>query len=137
MQFNSKKFESLRYWPGGDPPEQPYLSPDGTPIIQKLHLRDLGVEMSSNCSFTIHIENVVTSVTKMVGWVLRTFRSRVVMITCWSSLLQSRLDYCSQLLSPNDQPFISKLECVARHFTSHIEDMKGLDYWQRLSALNM
>ena len=95
--------------------------------------------MSNDSSFTFHIDTVVTSVTKLVGWVLRTFRSRsrLVMITCWTSLLQSRLDYCSQLWCPNDQANIAKLESVARQFTSHIEGMEGLDYWQRLKSLHM
>ena len=95
--------------------------------------------MSDDCSFSIHIDNVVTGVSNMVGWVLRTFRSRrkLVMMTCWSSLLQSRLDYCCQLWSPSDQLSISKLESVSREFSSHIEGMEGLNYLERLKALGM
>ena len=139
LHFNSKKVECLRYWPGSTTLSQQYLSPDGTPIEEKTTLRDLGVQMSSDCTFNHHIDNVVTSVSKMVGWVLRTFksRSRLVMMTCWTSLLQSRLDYCSQLWSPSDQLSITKLESVARTFTSHVEGMEGLDYWDRLNALGM
>ena len=124
---------------GSDNPDQSYLSPDGTPIENKQHLRDLGVQLSSDCTFSIHIDNVVTSVSKMLGWVLRTFRSRskVVMMTCWSSLLQSRLDYCCQLWSPCDQASITKLEGLAKKFSSHITGMEGLDYWERLKALQM
>ena len=105
LQFNSKKFECVRYWPGNVSPEQPYLSPAGTPIEEKSHLRDLGVELSDDCTFNLHIENVVISVSRLIGWVMRTFRSRtkLVMLTYWSSLLKSRLDYCSQLWSPSDQ----------------------------------
>ena len=124
---------------GSDNPDQSYLSPDGTPIENKQHLRDLGVQLSSDCTFSIHIDNVVTSVSKMLGWVLRTFRSRskVVMMTCWSSLLQSRLDYCCQLWSPCDQASITELEGLAKQFSSHITGMEGLDYWERLKALQM
>ena len=124
---------------GSDNPDQSYLSPDGTPIENKQHLRDLGVQLSSDCTFSIHIDNVVTSVSKMLGWVLRTFRSRskVVMMTCWSSLLQSRLDYCCQLWSPCDQASITKLEGLAKQFSSHITGMEGLDYWERLKALQI
>ena len=95
--------------------------------------------MSKDCSFTIHIDNVTTNVSKMVGWVLRTFRSRskLVMLTCWNSMLQSRLDYCSQLWCPSDQASITKLEDVCRHYTSHIEGMDGLNYWERLDSLHM
>ena len=52
LKFNSKKLECLRYWPRSAIPDQPYLSPDGTPIEEKCHLQDLVVEMSSDCSFT-------------------------------------------------------------------------------------
>ena len=75
----------------------------------------------------------------MVGWVLMSFRSRskLVMLTCWKSLLQSRLDYCCQVWSPSDQASIGKLENVAKNFTSHIDGMEGLNYWERLKALGM
>ena len=67
LQFNSKKFECVRYWPGNETPEQPYLSPAGTPIEANSHLRDLGVELSNDCSFNLHIDNVVTIVSKLIG----------------------------------------------------------------------
>ena len=59
------------------------------------------------------------------------------MLTVWKSLIQSKLDYCSQLWSPSNQGNIVKLEAVARNFTSQIAGLDGLDYWERLSSLNM
>ena len=59
------------------------------------------------------------------------------MLTAWKSLIQSKLDYCSQLWSPSDQASISSLEGVARNFTSRIAGMDGLDYWERLQSLRM
>ena len=47
MEFNSDKFECLRYWPRGQKPDLNYFSPDGTVIEEKPHLRDL--EMSASC----------------------------------------------------------------------------------------
>ena len=83
MTFNSDKFECVRYWPGGSVPDTQYLAPDLSPIEQKEHLRDLGVEMSSNLTFNDHIGDVVTSASRMVGWAMRTFRrrSRTTMMT--------------------------------------------------------
>ena len=85
MTFNSDKFECLRYW--ADPDKAPsfqYLAPDSQPIEVKTDLRDLGVRISSNLSFDIHIQNTVTAASRLVGWGLRTFagRSRAVMLTC-------------------------------------------------------
>ena len=139
MEFNSDKFECLRYWPGGQKPDFQYKSPDGSIIEEKEHLRDLGVEMASDLTFTIHIANVVTAANRLVGWALRTFRrrSQVVMLTIWKSLVQSKLDYTSQLWSPCDQASISRLESVARNFTAKVEGMDGLDYWERLKSLHL
>ena len=139
MTFNSDKFECVRYWPGGSPPDTQYLSPDMTIIEQKDHLRDLGVEMSSDLTFSDHIGNVVTSASSMVGWAMRTFkrRSRATMMTIWKSLIQPKLDYCSQLWSPSDQASIASLEKVQRNFTSMIVGMEGKDYIDRLVSLKM
>ena len=136
---NCDKFECLRYWPRQSKPDFNYKSPDGTVIEEKEHLRDLGVEMASDLTFSVHISNTVTSANKLVGWALRTFRrrSRLVMLTIWKSLVQSKLDYTSQLWSPADQASISELENVARHFTSNINGMAGLDYWERLASLSL
>ena len=113
--------------------------PEGNLIEEKLHLRDLGVEISSDLSFSTHIENVASAGSRMVGWILRTFRrrSKGVMITLWKTVVQSKLDYCSQLWSPSDQSSISLLEGVAKAFTARVSGMESLDYWDRLKQLGM
>ena len=75
----------------------------------------------------------------MVGWILRTFRrrSKGVMLALWKTVVQSILDYCSQLWSPSDQSSISLLEGVAKAFTARVSGMEGLDYWDRLQQLGM
>ena len=137
--FNSKLFECLRYWPGGFEPEHHYSSPEGNSIKEKEHLRDLGVQMSSNLIVSTQINNVITGASQMFGRVQRTFRSQsiVVMKTCWSSVVQSKLDHCSQLWSPTDQVTIGRLEDVARHYTRRVWGMNGQDYHERLQALQM
>ena len=138
--FNSDKFECLRFWPGkSSKPSTGYTSPDGSPIEEKDHLRDLGVEIGTDLTFSTHIQNTVAAANKLIGWALRTFRrrSKLVMMTIWKSLVQSKLDYCSQLWSPSDQASISKLEGVARHFTAQVAGLQDLDYWDRLRELHL
>ena len=140
MVFNSDKFECLRFWPGKtSKPEFCYQSPDGSTIEEKSNLRDLGVQINSDLTFSIHIENIVTKANQLVGWSLRTFRrrSKLVMMTIWKSLIQSNIDYCSQLWSPSDQLTISRLEGIARHFTMKIAGLENKDYWERLAALQL
>ena len=140
MVFNADKFECLRFWPGKlEKPSFKYLSPQNTNIEEKSHLRDLGVEISSDLSFAVHIDNTVTSAARLVGWALRTFRRRstMLMMTIWKSLVQSKLDYCSQLWTPVDQASIAKLESVFRNFSSQITGLEDCNYWERLKLLRM
>ena len=139
MEFNSDKFEVLRYWPAGQKPDLQYTSPDGTVIQEKQSLKDLGVEMASDLTFNLHIAKTVTAANQLVGWALRTFRrrSKSVMLTIWKALIQCKLDYCSQLWSPSDQTNISKIESIARHFTAKVHGLEDMDYWERLQALQL
>ena len=89
----------------------------------KDNLRDLGVRISSDLTFHLHIEKVVTTASQMVGWGMRTFRSRnsYLLLTMFKSLVQPHLDYCSQLWSPTTQEHINKIEAVQRSFISRSE----------------
>ena len=118
MTFNGDKFESLRFWPRENKPMFQYISPDSIPIEEKGDLRDLGVQISSDLSFHIHIENLINGTNKLIGMALRTFRgrSRFLMVTIWKTIIQPKLDYCSQLWSPGDQLYITKLENLMRTF---------------------
>ena len=61
---------------------------------------DLGITMSRNCSFDIHINIICKKCTDLSGWIRRTFtsRDRTTLMTLFNALILSRLDYCSQLL---------------------------------------
>ena len=99
MHFNADKFECLRFWPGaGDPPSFQYKGPDSTCIEVKTSLKDLGVQISSDLSFKLHIEKTIAGAAKLAGWGLMSFRkrSRDVMKTIWKSLVQLKMDYFCQ-----------------------------------------
>ena len=142
MIFNASKFELLRFWLDRDEaPDILYMSPDGGPIEEKESLRDLGVTISTDLTFSAQIDKVVQAGSCMAGWALRTFRGRgrLLMLTILRSLIQPRLDYCSQLWSPRDQGSINRLEQVQRNFISQIRDntLKELNYWEKLSNLRV
>ena len=129
MHFNADRFECLRFWAKpGDAPDYKYLAPDNAEIQVKPHLRDLGVEISSDFTFNIHINKTVTAASSLAGWSLRTFRRRGfnVMKTLWRSIIQPRLDYCSQLWSPDDQNSINQIESVQRHFLAKVSGLGSL-----------
>ena len=86
------------------------------------HVRDLGVSISSNCTFAFHISNLYKRCSNLVGWILRTFtiRDPQVMLTLYKSLVMSRLEYASQLWSPYLLKHVYLIEKVQRTFTKHI-----------------
>ena len=97
------------------------------------------MEISSDLKFNEHIENVVTSASRMTGWAMRTFRrrSKGTMMTIWKCIIQPKVDYCSQLWSPSDQASIARLESHLRDFIRMISGMEEMDYVDRLANLKM
>ena len=68
-------------------------------ISPSTHVVDLGISMSSNCTFDLHISNLYRRCSNLAGWILRTFTMRDphLMLILFKSLVLSRLDYASQL----------------------------------------
>ena len=142
MIFNSKKFEWIRYSPSNvDPPEAQYTAPDSSVIELKTAVRDLGVQMSSDLTFTLQVDKAVATASQVVGWGLRTFRtrSRRLVLQLLKSLVQPHLDYCSQLWSPSAQKLVNKLEAVQKSLISRIseDELKSVDYWEKLQLLQL
>ena len=140
MSFNDLKFENLRF--GLDSTLKlitSYTSPSGNIIDMKEHVRDLGVTMSSDGSFTEHIKNMCQSAKNICGWILRTFstRSHDLMLTTWKSLVIPIVDYCSQLWCPLKKGDIQLIEDVQKSFTRKIFSHGGKDYWDRLQSLHL
>ena len=140
VELNADKCECMQFRPTlvSDINCQ-YAAPDKSIIQVKDNLRDLGVQLSSDLSFAVHIESIVIAASRLAGWGLRTFRrrSRNTMLTIFKTLIQPKLDYCSQLYSPTKQELINRIESVQRNFTSNIYGFEDLDYWSRLSKLQL
>ena len=72
---------------------------------EKDDIKDFGVILSSDMKFTKHVENVIATVNKKIGWIKSTFRSREDFSkkVMWKQLLQPHhVDYCSQLYFTGD-----------------------------------
>ena len=72
MEFNSDKFECIRYWPDEDlgavfKKEFKYVNEEDKTIEEKDHIKDLGILLSNDLNFSKHIDKVETSCTKIVG----------------------------------------------------------------------
>ena len=102
------------------------------------HVFDLGIYVSSDCSFEFHITNLNKRTTHLTGWILRTFSSRdKLTMTLFKALVMSRMDYGSQLWSPYLTKHINMIEKTQWSFTRYFSGMQGLSYPERLTVLKL
>jgi len=140
MVFNSDKFECLRYGKNKTLiQDTKYTSSTGSTIQVKECVRDLGVTLSCDATFTKHVENTVKSSNMMCGWILRTFLTREAapLLTLWKSMVLAKLDYCCQLWNPHKKGDIQALENVQRSFIRKISGLQHLNYWEKLHELRL
>ena len=116
-----------------------YRLSDGRTIEPSKTVRDLGVLLSSDGSWSAQISRVVAEARRVAGWALSAFRSRTprTMVTLYKSLVRPHLDYCCTLWSPMKVGEISRVEDIQRAFTRKIDGLVGLNYWQRLEKLGL
>ena len=140
MEFNSEKFELLRYnLSNSSSIEASYTADNGSLIEEKKELWDLGVTISSDGSFSSHIKSRVAHIKSKIGWILRTFQTRDVlpMLTLWKQLVLGDHDYCSQLWCSDKVGDIQSLKLLQQSYLRKINGMQHLNYWQQLKKLKL
>ena len=148
MQLNEKKFEILNYKlnHGQLLREMPfsmenyeYSLTTGETIEPAQVVRDLGVLLSNDCSWTPHIQKMLEGARTMAAWVLSVFsnRSPFLMITLFKTMVRSKLEYCCPVWNPHKISDIKAIENIQRNFTRRINGCQDLDYWARLRKLGI
>lgn len=148
MQLNGDKFEVLNYSLNKShllrnlPFTQEYLEynlSDGTTIQPSKTVKDLGILLSNDCSWSPHIHQMLISARKVAAWVLSVFRTRspVLMLTLFKTMVRSKLEYCCPVWDPSKIEDIREIENMQRNFTRKISGCKDLNYWERLLKLNL
>ena len=141
MSLNGEKYDYHRIGKKLGLEKACYRNPTGDPIIKKYHIKDLGVCISSDLSWSKQIEEMVSKTRSMLGWTLRTFRTkeREPVITIWNSLVWPNLEYCSPMWAPSPTNYgeIDMNEDTQGSFTKSINGIEGHDYTQRLKKVKM
>ena len=76
MSFNAQKFQYICFSPHSSSSSNVYTSSSFDIINYSKNILDLGINVSSDCSFDFHISNLVKRTKHLTGWILRTFSSR-------------------------------------------------------------
>ena len=139
MEFNSLKFELLRYGKNKELKEETsYVSPEWNVIEEKDQVKDLGITMSSDATFKAHINNIIESAKRTSAWIMRTFKARdkLTMMTLYKSLVRPILEYASVLWNPTAKGDIQRIEEIQR---SYIRKIRGVsrNYHEALKELNL
>ena len=151
MALNEEKFEFMKHFYKFDSNllELPfshynccYETLNHSLISCSSSVKDLGITFSSNSTFDIHIANMVKKANTQASWILSVFRTRQKehMMVFYKTYVRSLLEYCCPLWNPSgpgSTSAIKMLEGVQRTFTSKIQSLGHLNYWQRLEALNL
>ena len=92
----------------------PLLSLNGSSLELVSSFRYLGVLITSNLSWSLHIQSICRISRKILGLLFRHFyySSPVVLFKLYISLVRPHLEYCSSLWDPASSVIISSLEKV-------------------------
>ena len=116
-----------------------YVTSDGSIISPKDAVKDLGIIITPDLSWSPHISKIADDARKMASWILSVFseRSAEVLLILYKALVRSRAEYCCPAWNPAKIEDIMKLEAVQRTFTARIREVKHLPYHERLKQLNL
>ena len=99
--------------------------------LEPVHqLRDLGILVSSDLSWSPHIATIANKARQKASWVLSVFHTRSIsiMLTLYKSMVRSLVEYCCPLWHPTKIRDIQELESVQKTFTARITGMHDMHY---------
>uniref|UniRef100_A0A2S2NJ55 Putative RNA-directed DNA polymerase n=1 Tax=Schizaphis graminum TaxID=13262 RepID=A0A2S2NJ55_SCHGA len=92
---------------------------DHTTLTRVNHIRDLGILLEANMSYSSHINMITNKAFKMLGFIYRNtknFKNIISMKMLYFSLVRSHLEFGSMVWSPNYALYINQLENVQYKF---------------------
>ena len=95
------------------------------------NIKDLGVYLSSDMSFSYHVNFITKKANRMLGFVRRVtkpFKDSNVLCSLYKSLVRSGLEYCSSIWSPSQIYLISKIERVQKRVVKWLCYKKKIKY---------
>ena len=141
MVYNGGKFVNIIYGKVKHIKESTtYFSGDVAEVIKEMEdIRDLGVIMQNDASFTNQIEKACKKARQKAGWIQRTFYCKQgwFLRHMWNTLTQPHLDYCSQPWAPGEGQEMQSIENIWKDYTSRIPEVRHMSYWEGLQALKM
>jgi hypothetical protein len=130
--LNSNKFVKYNY--AFEVPNQGHISLD-----HEISIKDLGVLMDSNLSYSNHIHDKVNLANKMLGIIKRNFidLDKTCFLLLYKSMVRSHLEYAGSVWCPYKKGLINDIENIQKRATKFIHICKKLSYKDRLILLEL
>lgn len=108
-------------------------------------VRDLGVILDTKLNFIQHIDNIISSSNKLLGFTLRhgkLFRTNKSLLIIYNSFVLSKLNFASPSWNPHYECHIKRLESVQHKFLKHLSYRNNFvitdhDYTEAQSRFNI
>ena len=103
---------------------------DGNDVPALDLVKDLGVMIASDLSFSTHINSVVKTAFQRVNLIFRAFTTRDVscLLRAYIAYVRPILEYNTPVWSPHKIGEIEKIEKVQRYFTRRLPNLSNLSY---------
>jgi hypothetical protein len=102
-------------------------------------MKDLGVTIDSNLSYSIHIYKKIKTAFKMLAIINRNFSDldKCSFLLLYKCFVRSHIEYCSSVWNPYKVGIIDDLEKVQKRATKMIKECKKMSYTERLMFLQL
>ena len=102
-------------------------------------VKDLGVYVSDDLNFSVHVDRIVAKAHRMGALVYRSFkcRDRNFLVQMFVTFVRPMLEYNTTVWSPYQLVQIKKLERVQRRFSKRIPGLQDTPYLDRLKILGL
>jgi hypothetical protein len=117
--------------------ESLFLNANMLPIVDKV--KDLGIVVDSNLTFTCHIDQIVARAFTRAGLIHKCFVSRdtASLTRAFTVYVRPLLEYGSPVWSPYHSGKIIQIERVQRRFTKRLPGLTNVSYQERLEQLGL
>ena len=139
MNFQPSKCENLRVSRKRISPVRSY-SLDSTSLKVVSSVKDLGVMVTKDLTWSNHVRYVTAKANRMLGFIRRNCAGIInkdALKLLYISLVRSHLFHCSQVWAPQTLMLMMEVEKAQRHASRFICKNHELSYKDRLTSLNL
>lgn len=132
MTVSKKKERELRTYS--------MITNQGTVTLDQVEKeKDLGIIIDNNLTFEDHMNGKINKANSVMGIIRRSFvhMDKEIFLRLYKALVRPHLEFGAIIWNPTRKKDITSIENVQRRSTRMIPGLKGLNYEERLKALNL